>query len=40
MNCATWGLSEKNPVAIDVNLTGYAGKQRGISANVGFNWAF
>ena len=33
-------ISEKNPVAIDVNLTGYAGKQRGISANVGFNWAF
>ena len=33
-------ISEKNPVAIDVNLTGYAGKQRGISANVGLNWAF
>ena len=33
-------ISEKNPVAIDVNLTGYAGKQRGISANVGLNWSF
>ena len=33
-------ISEKNPVAIDVNLTGYAGKQWGISANVGLNWSF
>ena len=32
--------SADSPVTIDLGLTGWAGKQRGLSAQVGATWQF
>ena len=32
--------TKENPIGVDVGLTGWCGKQRGVSFNAGFSWAF